>query len=93
MGTRELPELLAFVSQEGKEKLLVEIFDEIGAGLGVMETKRLLDRMIDEVGILQDKGIPGGFLASQATSDKRLFLLGHCLITGESDFAFRLPKC
>ena len=42
-----------------------------------MANKRLLDRMIDEVGILQDKGIPGGFLASQATSDKRLFLLGH----------------
>jgi hypothetical protein len=77
MGTRELPELLAFVSQEGNEKLLVEIFDEIGAGLGVMEAKRPLDRMIDEVGILQDKGIPGGFFASQATSDKRLFLLGH----------------
>jgi hypothetical protein len=77
MGTRELPELLAFVSQEGNETLLVEIFDEIGAGLGVMEAKRPLDRMIDEVGILQDKGIPGGFFASQATSDKRLFLLGH----------------
>ena len=77
MGTRELPELLAFVSQEGNEKLLVEIFDEIGAGLGLMEAKRPLDRMIDEVGILQDKGIPGGFFASQATSDKRLFLLGH----------------
>jgi hypothetical protein len=42
-----------------------------------MEAKRPLDRMIDEVGILQDKGIPGGFFASQATSDKRLFLLGH----------------
>jgi len=77
MGAPELPELLAFVSQEGKEKLLVEIFDEIGAGLGVMETKCLLDRMIDEVGILQDKGIPGGFLALQATSDKRFFLLRH----------------
>ena len=77
MGTPKLPELLAVVSQEGKEKLLVEIFDDIGLGLGMVMNKRLLDRMIDEVGILQDKGIPGGFLASQATSDKRFFLLRH----------------
>ena len=77
MGASELPELLRFVSQEGKEKLLVEIFDEIGAGLGVMENQYLLDRMINEIGILPDKGIPGSFLASQATGNKRLFLLGH----------------
>ena len=56
---------------------MVEIFNEIVARLDVVANKRLLDRMIDEVGILQDKGIPGGFLVSQATSDKRLFLLGH----------------
>ena len=47
MGTSELPELLGFVSQEGKEKLLVEILDEIGAGLGLMENQCLLDRMIN----------------------------------------------
>jgi hypothetical protein len=77
MGSPELPELFVVISQEGNEKLLVEIFNEIGAGLDVVEAKRLLDRMIDEVGILQDKAVPGGFIASQATGDKRLFLLGH----------------
>ena len=77
MGAPELLELLAFISQKGNEKLLVEIFDEIRMGLGVIEAKCLLDRMIDKVGILLDKGIPGGFLASQATTNKRLFLLGH----------------
>ena len=65
MGAPELLELLAFISQKGNEKLLVEIFDEIRMGLGVIEAKCLLDRMIDKVGILLDKGIPGGFLASQ----------------------------
>jgi hypothetical protein len=77
MGAPELLELLAFISQKGNEKLLVEIFDEIGARLSMVEVKCLLDRMIDEVGILPDKGIPSGFLASQATTNKRLFLLGH----------------
>jgi len=77
MGASKLPELLRFVSQEAKEKLLVEIFDEIGAGLGMMDVKCLFDRVIDEVGILQDKRIPGGFIASQATGNKRLFFLGH----------------
>jgi hypothetical protein len=52
MGTPELPEFLVVVAQKGKEKLLVEIFNEISAGLDVVEAKRLLDRMVDEVGIL-----------------------------------------
>jgi hypothetical protein len=77
MGAPELPELLVVVSQEGKKKLLVEIFNEIGTRLGVMEVKRLLDCMINEVGILKDKGISGGFVTSQAPGDECLFLLGH----------------
>jgi hypothetical protein len=48
MGASELPELLRFVSQE-ERKLLVEIFNEIGVGLGVMENQYLLDRMINEI--------------------------------------------
>jgi len=77
VGAPELREFLVSVSQEGNEKFLVKIFDEIGAGLGMMDVKRLFDRVIDEVGILQDKRIPGGFIASQATGNKRLFFLGH----------------
>src|SRR5215831_14742156 len=48
--------------------------------------------MVDEVGVLQNKGIPRRFLASQATGNKRLFLLGHCRNNQREDFELRLPK-
>ncbi len=82
MDAPELPELLTFVLQQGNEKFLVEIFDDVGMGIGVVANERLLNRVIDQIGILADKGIPGGFLTPQAAINERFFLLGHCLTTG-----------
>jgi hypothetical protein len=76
MVASKLAQLPRVVAHEGKEKILIEVFDKIGARISVVKKNSTPNSPIDKRRILQDKSIPRGLLAFQAADNEVLFLVG-----------------
>lgn len=75
--TAKLAQFFAIIGQHRDEEILEEILHRDRLGMDMIGMKRSLDRVVNQIGILRDEGIPGGFLATDALCDEILFLRSH----------------